>query len=157
MGFHFIKSERGDTIVEVLISLLVISAILVGAFVLSHNSSRNVRDAQEHAEALELLQGQVELLRTAASSGGTLSLLPEFCMDSQATQVTYDPTACMSSNLGVSYADFYVLKIETGTTDDGGTAMTDDDTTTFTLTVDWNKIGGGTNHESLIYRVHVAS
>jgi len=137
--------QRGDTIVEVLISLLVISAILVGAFVLSQTSSRNVRDSQEHAEALGLLQGQVELLRTAAGVEGALSGIAQdsaFCMNGQARPVGTSDTACQQSNL----YNLSIVDLGQGT---------DVQTNKFRLTVTWDRLGGGTNQESLVYRVAV--
>ena len=54
--------QSGDTIVEVLISIAVLSLVLTAAFVTSNRSLQGVRDAQEHSEALSILQGQVETL-----------------------------------------------------------------------------------------------
>ncbi|MCA9325635.1 hypothetical protein KDA23_06270 [Candidatus Saccharibacteria bacterium] len=130
--------QRGDTIVEVLISLLIISSILAGAFVLSRTSSRNVRDSEEHSQALGLLQGQVELLRTAAEVTGGLNGHPAtFCMNSDAQPVNNG--TCLVNNR-------YQLAI----TSDGATP-----TSTFTFKVTWDRLGGGTSAESFVYRVAV--
>lgn len=59
-------SQKGDTIVEVLIAIAVASAVLGSAFLVVNKTSKNVRQSQEHAEALKLVEGQVELLRYRA-------------------------------------------------------------------------------------------
>lgn len=134
-----IKSTRGDTIVEVLISLLVISAILVGAFVLSQRSSRNVRDSQEHSEALGLLQAQVELLRTAASlpsPGGLGNPTGTFCMDDTA-------------NVSTSCAKPPRYNVAINKTDESlGTR-------TYKFDVTWDAIGGGKGSETIYYRISI--
>lgn len=56
-------SERGDTIVEVLISIAVISMVLGGAFVTSNKSLQNTRDAGERSNALKLAESQVEQIK----------------------------------------------------------------------------------------------
>lgn len=56
-------SERGDTIVEVLISIAVISMVLGGAFVTSHKSLQNTRDAGERSSALKLAESQLEQIK----------------------------------------------------------------------------------------------
>ena len=64
------KFQTGDTIVEVIIAIAVIATVLTGAFIVSSRSLTAVRDSQEHSEVLQQLQGQVELLRSAANIPG---------------------------------------------------------------------------------------
>lgn len=56
------RKQAGDTIVEVLISISVVSLVLGGAFAIAQRSLKNSRQAQEHSEALQLANKQVELL-----------------------------------------------------------------------------------------------
>jgi len=63
-----VHNTTGDTIVEVLFSILIISLILSGAFVTSNTSLLNIRAAQERQQALGIAQGQVETLRAEASN-----------------------------------------------------------------------------------------
>lgn len=75
--------QRGDTLVEVLISILVVSMILTGAYVTTNRSTVGIRDSQEHAEALKLAQGQLEQLRANSSSDQAVFSQPDntpFCM-----------------------------------------------------------------------------
>jgi Tfp pilus assembly protein PilV len=65
---YLAKDVRGDTIVEVLISILVIALVLSGAYATSNASTRNITDAQERIQALGIAQLQVEDLRAQAAS-----------------------------------------------------------------------------------------
>ncbi len=60
--------NRGDTIVEVLIAISVVSIILGGAYVTSSRSLGNIRGAQERIEALKLIEGQLERLSVIAQT-----------------------------------------------------------------------------------------
>ena len=55
--------QVGDTMIEVLISMAIVSTILGGAYVASNKSLLSIRDAQEHVDALKLADGQVELIK----------------------------------------------------------------------------------------------
>lgn len=71
-------SDRGDTIVEVLICILIISSVLAGAFATTNQSLRSVRSAQERSQAIRIAETQLERLRNL-----TLADVPatSFCMD----------------------------------------------------------------------------
>ncbi|HSW75133.1 MAG TPA: prepilin-type N-terminal cleavage/methylation domain-containing protein [Candidatus Saccharimonadales bacterium] len=78
------RAQRGDTIVEVLISIAIVSLILGGAYVTTNNSLRSTRAAEERSTALKLVQGQLELIKSMmASSAGATALTsapPMFCV-----------------------------------------------------------------------------
>ena len=52
--------QKGDTIVEVLIAVVVVSVVLVGAYTISNASLRQIRMAQERGEAQKLAVGMLE-------------------------------------------------------------------------------------------------
>ena len=56
-------TERGDTIVEVLIAISVMSLLIGGAFVLTNRSLQGTRAAQERLNALKLVESQLEQLK----------------------------------------------------------------------------------------------
>lgn len=60
--------RRGDTLVEVLICILIVSMILTGAYVTTNKSTLRVIDSQERAEGLKLVQGQLEQIRQNATT-----------------------------------------------------------------------------------------
>lgn len=151
----FIRNRQGgDTIVEVVIAIAVIATVLTGAFVVTNRSLMAVRDSEEHSEALQLLQGQVELLRSVASqtsnnqlSSVTLNTLP-FCFSSDGvyqTVVTQGPDPCSTGNI-----PYYLSIIESAAPQPTGPP-----TKTFLATVRWAALGGGTDQVQLAYKVDV--
>lgn len=72
MGHRKNRGQRGDTIVEVLIAIAVISLVLVGAYASVNHNALTMQDSQEHGQALKLLQSQLEFLRNNGGiSGGS--------------------------------------------------------------------------------------
>lgn len=55
-------NQNGDTIVEVLIAIVIISSVLMGAFAISNLSLRQIRMAQERSEAQKIAEQSVENL-----------------------------------------------------------------------------------------------
>lgn len=64
--------QTGDTIVEVLIAVVVVSVVLVGAYTISNASLRQIRISQERGEAQKIAAGQLERLSGCVSSGPTV-------------------------------------------------------------------------------------
>lgn len=95
------RRQAGDTIVEVLICIAVISTVLAGAFVVVSKSNQAVQDSAEHAQAQQLLQGEVESLRAYLSTVTTVDALPaNFCFDGSSTPVAVTSTNCRPTNGG---------------------------------------------------------
>lgn len=61
-------NQAGDTIVEVLIAVVVVSVVLVGAYTISNASLRQIRMAQERGEAQKLATGILEKQTGTCSS-----------------------------------------------------------------------------------------
>lgn len=78
MKFRFLSHERGDTIVEVLIAIAVVSMTLGGAYVTTNKSLRADRGAQERSNALKLVETQLESLKTLDGQNSTLITNPAF-------------------------------------------------------------------------------
>lgn len=55
-------AQSGDTIVEVLISIAVIGAVLLGAFVATDRDIQSIEDASEHQQATKIVDSQIEAL-----------------------------------------------------------------------------------------------
>jgi Tfp pilus assembly protein PilV len=60
--------HRGDTIVEVMIAVAVISSVLGGAYITTNKSLQATRDAQERANATKLVESQLEQLKQVVAS-----------------------------------------------------------------------------------------
>ena len=77
-------TQRGDTIVEVLIAIAVASAILGGSYTIANKSSQQIRGAQERTEASKIAAGAVENLASTIASTSPLSVVSSgklFCPD----------------------------------------------------------------------------
>lgn len=164
------RDQSGDTIVEVLIAIAVVSSVLTGAFIVSQKSAMAVRDSQEHGEMLQVLQGQVELVRSMALnetdiSAGIYDTSPlYFCIDASnpaapkrvnftgplpglaADTFNYDVAKKCNNiqgryNVAVSYG---------GNPDTGGSGV-------FNFVGRWDGIQGVKNEERLSYRVYPAT
>lgn len=67
------KQQAGDTIVEVMIAMAVASSVMGGAFVVVNRTLANSRQAQEHSEALQIANQQIEgIIRISGTAYGTL-------------------------------------------------------------------------------------
>lgn len=140
--------ERGDTIVEVLIAMLVVSAILAGAFVTVNQSLLDERSAQEHGEALQLLQGQLESMRTVDKT--TLhSQAGTFCISSAGANPVPVPAGnanCSVNSTGqpTSTQPIYHLSITRTGSD------SNDQTDYYLLNATWPSVVSGGNDEAVL-------
>jgi type II secretory pathway pseudopilin PulG len=71
--FRRARGERGDTLVEVLVSIVVVSSVIGGAYVVSNHSLQSTRGAQERSNALKLGESQFEQLKSLVSGGASVS------------------------------------------------------------------------------------
>lgn len=127
----------GDTIVEVLIAVAVISAVLGGAYASAGRSLAGSRQSQERGEALKLVESQLERLKLlgATPAAGVYTAPTPFCLD--ATPAV--SSACDDASLGVTYR----------------LAITRPSSNTFEVKATWERAGGGGNDEAkLIYRIY---
>ena len=155
MSFSLKSRQTGDTIVEVIIAVAVVSALLAGAFVVTNRSTHTVQDSQEHAQALQALQGQVELVRAAAAAkmlpnaGTTPSTMTmPFCMGSNLTVYVAGSAACTGASGPVPLN----LSVVCPLTSDGCPAAAGH-TTTFDLSATWSSLTGNTQTVYLSYKV----
>lgn len=145
--------QRGDTIIEVLVSIAVVSLILGGAFVTTRTSQNGVRNSQEHAEALKLVESQLEQLRADASSATptVFTATVPFCMyNNVAVPSSVPPTAadCIQNSSGAPTAiqPAYHMSV-TRSASNGGYL--------FTVQAVWDQITGrGQATESMVYRIY---
>jgi type II secretory pathway pseudopilin PulG len=84
MSIRSLRSERGDTIVEVLIAVAIASSVLVSAFTVVRHTLNNTQQAHEHTEAVNYVQGQIEQLKGLAGQSGNavFSQTAPFCVNS---------------------------------------------------------------------------
>lgn len=137
-------NQAGDTIVEVLIAIAVVSSVLGIAYSIMNQNLHTIRDNQERSEASKIAQGQLELLRVASSRADfAANTAPTyFCfVGSAATTNTVGNIADVSTYGSCTQSGIHRYFIEKNSS--GG----------FTVTVRWDKIGGGTSEIVMAYRV----
>jgi type II secretory pathway pseudopilin PulG len=71
MRLKMFKNQRGDTIVEVLIAIAVVSSILGTAYAIVSRNSRSFQQVNERTEALKIAESQLESIRSFASGPPT--------------------------------------------------------------------------------------
>ena len=149
--------QRGDTLVEVLICILIVSVILTGAYVTTNKSSLRVIDAQERSEGLKIAQGQLEQVRQSASLGTTnvfdRAIGDAFCMvDNQIKSASLPE--CKQDEAGAPTTvqpAFAVSTVRQACV--GGTLPAN--CSLFTVTVSWESIATKTAaYQSLTYRLY---
>lgn len=141
------KLQRGDTIVEVLICVLIVSMVLGGAYVTVFRASQGIRNSQEHAEALKLVQSQLEQLRTNASSDTPSVFVAgtPFCMVD--AQPTTDDNRCGQNAAGNATTDEPVYHLEV-------TRPSSPSGTLFMVEATWNSVNGREAKETIFYRLY---
>ena len=150
-------AKRGDTIVEVLISIAVVSMVLAAAFVSANRSLNGSQQSQERTEAVKYTEEQVERLKAqAAVPGNTVFTIgSSFCFDSNGAQKS------MPSVVGDLSSDNFAAYESSGCVRPPSNryhlAITRDpsNVNTFNATTRWDRAGGGGRDEvRIIYRVY---
>lgn len=143
--------ERGDTIVEVLIAIAVVSLILGGAYVTTNRSLLATRAAEERGNALKLAESQVEQLKGLAKTdpdaifgGGTP--MP-FCVSATTgALIAADNNDCKVNAAGAHDGIEPIFNLSISRGSDGNT---------FTVTNRWASVRGDTDDQvRLIYRIY---
>lgn len=141
--------QRGDTLVEVLICVLIVSIVLMGAYVTTQRSSRGIRNSQEHAEALKLVQSQLEQVRADAEKDApqVFSAGQPFCMVAEAPVSGTNAPQCRQDTTGAPTTGQpqYQLSV---------TRVDNADASLFTVQAEWDDINGSKARESLHYRLY---
>lgn len=93
------QSERGDTIVEVMIVLAILSFAIIIAYSSANRSLADARQSEQNSYAAELAQSQVEQIRSAViSSNHTTSGL----ISNLNSQEMSGASFCMSNGSAIS-------------------------------------------------------
>lgn len=153
----FQEFEKGDTIVEVLICILIVSVVLGGAYTTTRQSSNGVRNSQEHAEALKLVQSQVEQLRTGATvpAPNIFTVASPFCMLDGAPVAATNPGCRQNRSVETADADDLAYKL----TVQRANCVTPPAAplplcTKFEVRADWDGVTGTPSQETIFYRLY---
>lgn len=81
--------ERGDTLVEVMVAIVIVATVIGGAYVVSNRSLQSTRSAQERSSALKLAEAQIEQLKNQVTADSTAifgaAVPTNFCLVSDTT------------------------------------------------------------------------
>lgn len=143
-------NQVGDTMVEVLISMAIVSMILGGAYVTSNKSTLSIRDAQEHVDALKLASAEIELLKSL--SPPPIGTDNHLCYTLDGTPHTYITTGDKSDCILTSAGN----KDSTGILPAYAVNITDDSLTpdTFHVNISWATITGSNGNIDMYYRTN---
>jgi len=102
-----VYKQRGDTLVEVLMSLVVLSMVIVGAVTLMNRGLQSAQIALEHSQARQEVNSQIELLRY---------LRDQYSVNSAgADGVTWRNVITSSNTAATNYDGCTVTAAKTGT------------------------------------------
>jgi prepilin-type N-terminal cleavage/methylation domain-containing protein len=145
------RSQRGDTIVEVLIAIAIVSSVLGVTYGAMNRNLLITRANQERTEASKIAQGQLEAIRGLTAAQLTTIAGNSFCiingMVTYPTNGTVPATNINSdvfANYGSCKSDFYnfVIKKFSG------------ETYKYQVYVRWDKIGGDSREQIIMsYRI----
>ena len=147
-----VAHERGDTMVEVLIAIAVVSMILGGAYVTTNRSLQATRAAQERAIALKLAEAQLERLKDIAGDPARSALIfgaspappNPFCISTSGTPVATSHIDCHLGPSGTATSSEPIFNISINRTGNN-----------FVLNETWYNVNGKTvDNLQLRYRVY---
>lgn len=160
-------TNRGDTIVEVMIVLAILGFAISIAFATANRSLINARQAQEHSEAVAFVQSQIEALRSMApistegapGTGIFDSSRTIFCLRNNPPTLVFEPssvTPATSADCNFGTASRYhivVYSCDNYISSPCAAAATNNNT--FTVQASWDDVAGdGRDTATTIYRVH---
>lgn len=157
-------NSKGDTILEVLISVAILSLILTSSFALTNRSSIANRQAAERGEASKLGQSELEKLKYYLSSPGITAPSNNsfFCVD---TSNPVSPTIVLLPMINPTNIDTLYNSIDNrckkGTDSRYATFIyrepsgSEEATNTYTTYVRWDSVTGrGTDKINLVHRLY---
>lgn len=155
------RSDKGDTIVEVMIVLAVLGFAISLAFATANRSLLNARQAQENSEATAYVQSQVEALQTMAALGTPTTgifdptLSTPFCIENiTAASPTIETTL---TNCGFGDVGYLVVVYPCDHQSPlaGTPCTTNTDNNTFAVRATWPDVfGSETDSVTITYRIH---
>lgn len=151
------RHQSGDTIVEILIAIAVVSLLLTAAFVLTRSNLRSIQNSQERSQAQALVGGQLERLKSIVADEGApvkpTTMTAPFCIDTHNTIITDVDHHCNLASDGTEYTPAspgfpYSVRI----TYDAGV---DGKKSTFTVVATWDSATtSGQSKVSMVYRLY---
>ena len=143
-----LRNKRGDTIVEVLIAVAIISLVLVTSYASTNNSTKATIDAQEHSQAMRAVETQLEFLHSKGKTAGN-----NVCFDSTGAEQSSGSAACTVTPYGAGTQPAYILSITCSVPNGVPPVCTWGSGNFFTVTATWPSVfGNGNSLVSMYYR-----
>lgn len=152
--FNSLK-QTGDTIVEVLIAIAVVSGVLGATYSIMNKNMLLVRDNQERTEASKLAQSQLEVLKNTWDHTNPKDFPNQ-----------HNVSFCFAEDSSIIYLSAALPALEMGEdnlSEYAGGCVREEiyhvgvrynaAPKTYTVTVRWDKIGGGRNEVAMVYRL----
>lgn len=143
IGAKLLRSQAGDTIVEVLIAITVVSLVLSASYATTIHNAARLQATQEHTIAAKLLENQLEFLHTDSSK-----LSGHKCFDATGNGVD-DPNCTVKSDGTLAGTHDQPQFTLTVTPPPAGS-------TTYNVNVSWEAPGSSTpdgkDHITMYYR-----
>lgn len=152
---NLVNNQSGTTIVELLISVAVLGAVLVGGYSIATRSLNGVQVAKERTEALRLAEGQIEQIRGRVVKARSISdpsisdlvgRVDPFC-------VAVDSSVAPSSDPECSFGPDHRYRVEVVSSDSPVSIHGNKTAVIFDVIVGWPRSGGGPDESlTLAYR-----
>jgi type II secretory pathway pseudopilin PulG len=143
-------TTSGETIVEVLIVMLILTSVMASAFVITTHTLNQDQGSQERSEAAGYAQSQIEFLNSAIGDGTITSVTPlptNFCFMPDGTRTTVTIITSLPLGCPPTPSSRYSSYISI-----------DPANNAFVETVKWdNATGSGQDNIKLVYRPHFLS
>lgn len=119
-------NNRGDTIVEVMLSAVILSIVLAGSYALSSRATRLNQSSYERTRATQLVQEQAELIRTVYTENSADWQTISSVLGSESFYNCRDKQTAIPPQVGVPETNgiFYLESSATGPILHTGTYMT---------------------------------
>jgi len=137
-------NNSGDTIVEVLICLAIMSTVIGGAYAVASRSLGGIRQAQERAEATKYAETQLERIRYGmyVQDQSFPSLGTSFCVTDTLTVSTFTNPTDLAGYPTNCQRGLYRFEVQFDPTQQN----------LFTITVRWDGLTGNQEQLQLFYR-----
>ena len=155
--FRLLTHQKGDTIVEVLIAVVVLTSVLGVVYSTMNRNLGVTRNNQERTEASKVTQGQIEALKgLSKSTTGIADLAARgngpFCVNSGVVVTSLNgalPRANLNSEIFTEYppcvSTFFHYVIRQDSTDPSGK--------TYIVTTRWDAFSKGRSEIKMYYRI----
>jgi prepilin-type N-terminal cleavage/methylation domain-containing protein len=152
MWRKFASAQSGDTIIEVLLSIAILSVILTGAYVTADHSLLEERDAEEHSVALTIAQSQVEELVAGATLGSDTCLVNLTGSQNCSVESTDPGLGEVSSGVCQQSGAPFCYSVSDTPIHQPASTPNDVNWTSYEVDVTWYSLNGGLDSAQLYYR-----